>query len=1580
MESDKINRMGLRHPMVPEQLSSTTIVARQREKRLNAYRADPSLIRSAFNGEEAQRREYLQRPILELLQNVEDALSESDAGRSGGVLFDLSDQRLIVANHGAPFSDAGFQALCNLNDSGKPEEHRQDCKRRMIGSKGTGFKAVLNWADRIELFSGGIAALFDRPEAARLIRNRLGDQGCVDLDSKGHWPDDKMPLLQVPLDAERDARIGELEDEDWQTIFRLRIRAEQAAEVAKALHHIDPSRFLFLDRLDQVQVAVDGQSAQWSLCRTGRQAPVPGTRCYLLQIRQNDAPVAEYQVVKRALPQLRPAKEAEIGEAEIGFAWQVDGIYDEADGASDRVSNFFATDCRSPLQAIAVHGTFLLKADRSRLAEDDLPYQRGLIKALCALLGEVVIPALVQQDGSGALNYLIPTNPPESGVHREIHDSLIAALRSARFVPTIGGSVGAPSELRTWSHGLGELLLKRKAPVERQDLPHPHWCDDQARGILRKLGATDLSPSAYASALSGFQPDNVDDACQAHALLAAAYRDIDWRRFKDTYTRRQEQESFQEITKSLKIWQGQDGRWRSIANETPLFQGSQQALELPKIIRCDCLATTFQKALKAKEVDGNRKIWDFELISAFRNPGSDQQPLLHELKPDALIKYALLPAVQSDAAWWRQNGRDVLQALQAIGCQADEGSDVLNDELRVTLSQRIRVPTQGGDWQPAGQVYAGAAWDNPWAEAFVKKTPGTRFILARPEELPGGMHLAPILGYIGVSWQPKWIKHSKQDYDKDRYGWLNEFTMLPADSLADLDWPRYWADVGRSYLEKDHCDKGKPKVANWAVLSAWGIEGIADYVSAFRDVAERVQALSGLWMIVQRPGRDIKIAGRGPQGKRVFDSTLGDIQSFLAWQIQHARVFRIEDSPLFPRGEASFADILIDSQPRSDWRKWLPRLDLHKRDAQERRRLEGFAIAFGAKEKLKDFDQNQWLAWLSALSEAQLTDADAKTVESFLHALSRQKWEPPPFASKRRLPCQFRETRLAFCSPDSLVIIDDPRFAPLRQTLLDSGQAVLLGGEIESAALGQLLGCDQRRFSKLAVIKVVSDTPCRQGEERLHLAQRARPLVLAWVEYAVGESAANRLNMHWPELVHVHSPLKVAVTLEGSELESDAALDFHWEPGRPLFISGSDRLWDRLAAGLKQVAGSQGDFVHGLVRLLEAVESTGQLTDGEAFLVQSGLSEQAWKRWEKSDVPVPTHPQAEATPPTAAGGGDEAPVTTVPESATAPEGAAEPGPERSEAGHSELAPAAGGTTDSEHEPARDQATPPDADAVPTPDRAPPPPKSPSPSTDRPPGVTMGAPGEPPVYPRRPDATPPPSTPVEVPVHRPAAPPAIPEVDGPGGNAPPMRKPGGIRPGPGSPVTQPGPSPPWTPDAHERGRKAEEWFLLQLKKMIGSQYEIKQHDRQGGGETDLVVRLAGKDVLDIEVKHMGRSEFYWSANEVMKAQTRASAKIPYVLAILIPDDATEEGEAPWRVRWITDPTRQLVARWRAGGVKGEWRWQGHQPVNADKLKTRQPWQRPGAPSKKAKGISFIVTPQEEDFDAEGLKYVSALLGP
>ncbi|MBK1724506.1 hypothetical protein [Thiocystis violacea] len=128
--------------MNPDQPSPPDVVTETRERTLKVYRVDPGRIRSDHNGEEKERREYAERPILELLQNVEDALSDGD--RQGGVLIRLVDRELIVANQGATFTDRGFRALCTLNDSTKQAKIDRKRPLRMIGSKGTGLGSPQN--------------------------------------------------------------------------------------------------------------------------------------------------------------------------------------------------------------------------------------------------------------------------------------------------------------------------------------------------------------------------------------------------------------------------------------------------------------------------------------------------------------------------------------------------------------------------------------------------------------------------------------------------------------------------------------------------------------------------------------------------------------------------------------------------------------------------------------------------------------------------------------------------------------------------------------------------------------------------------------------------------------------------------------------------------------------------------------------------------------------------------------------------------------------------------------------------------------------------------------------------------------------------------------------------------------------------------------------------------------------------------------------------------------------------------------------------------------------------------------------
>lgn len=66
--------------------------------------------------------------------------------------IELSTARLIVANEGAPFIRDGVASLKLANF--RPKRTR---KRQMVGNKGLGFRAVLNWTRTPLVLSDGLA-------------------------------------------------------------------------------------------------------------------------------------------------------------------------------------------------------------------------------------------------------------------------------------------------------------------------------------------------------------------------------------------------------------------------------------------------------------------------------------------------------------------------------------------------------------------------------------------------------------------------------------------------------------------------------------------------------------------------------------------------------------------------------------------------------------------------------------------------------------------------------------------------------------------------------------------------------------------------------------------------------------------------------------------------------------------------------------------------------------------------------------------------------------------------------------------------------------------------------------------------------------------------------------------------------------------------------------------------------------------------------------------------------------------------------------------------------------------------------
>lgn len=118
------------------------------EKRTTqVYLIDPDRLLASFHQENETAGDYAGRELLELLQNASDAAAL--IGKEADVRIDYDNDGIVIANTGAPFHTGGVRSLLMAHLSSKPDEQAA----RMIGQKGLGFRALLNWAPNVVLAS-----------------------------------------------------------------------------------------------------------------------------------------------------------------------------------------------------------------------------------------------------------------------------------------------------------------------------------------------------------------------------------------------------------------------------------------------------------------------------------------------------------------------------------------------------------------------------------------------------------------------------------------------------------------------------------------------------------------------------------------------------------------------------------------------------------------------------------------------------------------------------------------------------------------------------------------------------------------------------------------------------------------------------------------------------------------------------------------------------------------------------------------------------------------------------------------------------------------------------------------------------------------------------------------------------------------------------------------------------------------------------------------------------------------------------------------------------------------------------------
>lgn len=196
-------------------------------------------------------KDYRGREILELLQNADDAQSESVK-----INIDTTHRTLSIINSGSrtiPFTEEGIQSIMLSNLSPKKGN-------KLIGSKGLGFRSVLNWSNRIEIRSDNISLRFGNAivkEKWEELKNRVSEANRFEKEANSDGRDVPLAILALP----EVSPLGSPTQKSTSVILSYEIEYEDS--ILNDLEKFQPESLLFLHNVRHIIIVIDGQIKEY---------------------------------------------------------------------------------------------------------------------------------------------------------------------------------------------------------------------------------------------------------------------------------------------------------------------------------------------------------------------------------------------------------------------------------------------------------------------------------------------------------------------------------------------------------------------------------------------------------------------------------------------------------------------------------------------------------------------------------------------------------------------------------------------------------------------------------------------------------------------------------------------------------------------------------------------------------------------------------------------------------------------------------------------------------------------------------------------------------------------------------------------------------------------------------------------------------------------------------------------------------------------------------------------------------------------------------------------------------------------
>lgn len=442
-----------------------------------AYTIKPDFMLGHFRGELSTAKDYAGREILELVQNAADAAAE--VGGQGKVRIEVNKNGLCVANTGQPFRPGGVRSLMTSHTSDKPGR-----QATLIGAKGLGFRALLNWSSEPFITSGALEIGFSRSFAEKHVQELAVESGTIRklLERSDQKP---VPVLAFPAvgsavediggPAEREliARARALRELGYQTVVVAAFTSSKAQSRALSqLKEFEPNFLLFVESLDEITLAAEGeQEIRWT------KKPTSDVR-YIIEIHSGDVGTQQHWICRRRKGTVLSGQSPKNYELAIG-------LRTDTTNAPGKLHSYFPTDIPLPFPAL-FHATLELDSHRKTLNADS-DVNSDVLSALSVFYADFL--QLLVESGV-ALNPIafLTRTTYFPGPLQSFEEATYRAAAQRPLIPTMHGRRVPAIDTQLGPKGYGVYLPKRLFGSLAD-------CrNDADRGTLERLRVTELDP------------------------------------------------------------------------------------------------------------------------------------------------------------------------------------------------------------------------------------------------------------------------------------------------------------------------------------------------------------------------------------------------------------------------------------------------------------------------------------------------------------------------------------------------------------------------------------------------------------------------------------------------------------------------------------------------------------------------------------------------------------------------------------------------------------------------------------------------------------------------------------------------------------------------------------------------------------------------------------------------------------------------------------------------------------------------------------------------------------------------------